>query len=82
MKKVSNSRSNSSKTSDKPRGKKSDSVSKGDKKPRKFEERGDKDDKNHVNLTAEDQKRSADPVALTIGNRPASMMALIGKMTA
>ena len=45
MKKVSNSRSNSSKTSDKPRGKKSDSVSKGDKKPRKFEERGDKDDK-------------------------------------
>ena len=45
MKKVSNSRSNSSKTSDKPRGKKSDSVSKGDKKPRKFEKRGDKDDK-------------------------------------
>jgi 23S rRNA (guanosine2251-2'-O)-methyltransferase len=45
MKKVSNSRSNSSKTSDKPRSKRNDSASKGDKKPRKFEERGDKDDK-------------------------------------
>jgi 23S rRNA (guanosine2251-2'-O)-methyltransferase len=45
MKKVSNSRSNSSKTSDKPRSKKNDNASKGDKKPRKFEERGDKDDK-------------------------------------
>lgn len=45
MKRVSNSRSNSSKTSDKPRAKKNDSASKGDKKPRKFEERGDKDDK-------------------------------------
>lgn len=45
MKKVSNSRSNSSKTSDKPRSKKNDNASKGDKKPRKFEERGDKDEK-------------------------------------
>ncbi|MEO1815219.1 MAG: 23S rRNA (guanosine(2251)-2'-O)-methyltransferase RlmB [Acetobacterium sp.] len=45
MKKVSNSRSNSSKTSDKPRSKRNDNASKGDKKPRKFEERGDKDDK-------------------------------------
>jgi 23S rRNA (guanosine2251-2'-O)-methyltransferase len=45
MKKVSNSRSNSSKTSDKPRSKKNDNASKGDKKTRKFEERGDKDDK-------------------------------------
>ncbi|WP_026395283.1 23S rRNA (guanosine(2251)-2'-O)-methyltransferase RlmB [Acetobacterium malicum] len=45
MKKVSNSRSNSSKTSDKPRSKKNDNTSKGDKKPRKFEERGAKDDK-------------------------------------
>lgn len=45
MKRVSNSRSNSSKTSDKPRTKKNDSASKSDKKPRKFEERGDKDDK-------------------------------------
>lgn len=45
MKKVSNSRSNSSKTSDKPRSKKNNNASKGDKKPRTFEERGDKDDK-------------------------------------
>ncbi|MBC3901336.1 23S rRNA (guanosine(2251)-2'-O)-methyltransferase RlmB [Acetobacterium malicum] len=45
MKKVSNSRSNSSKTSDKPRSKKNDNASKGDKKPRQFEERGAKDDK-------------------------------------
>lgn len=45
MKKVSNSRSNSSKTSDKPRSKKSDNVSKGDKKPRQFEEHGAMDDK-------------------------------------
>ncbi|WP_373481809.1 23S rRNA (guanosine(2251)-2'-O)-methyltransferase RlmB [Acetobacterium sp.] len=45
MKKISNSRSNSSKTSDKPRSKKSDNASKGDKKPRQFEERGAKDDK-------------------------------------
>lgn len=45
MKKISNSRSNSSKTSDKPRSKKSDNASKGDKKPRQFEERGTKDDK-------------------------------------
>lgn len=45
MKKVSNSRSNSSKTSDKPRSKKNDNPSKGDKKPSKFEERGARDEK-------------------------------------
>lgn len=49
MKRISNGRSNSSKKSDKPRGKKKDAI-KGDKKPRKFEERGAKDEKNTRNF--------------------------------
>lgn len=61
MKKISNSRSNSSKTSDKPRSKKSDNASKGDKKPRQFEERGAKDDKKPRKFDSRGSKEDRGP---------------------
>ncbi|AWW26737.1 23S rRNA (guanosine(2251)-2'-O)-methyltransferase RlmB [Acetobacterium carbinolicum] len=61
MKRVSNSRSNSTKTSDKPRGRKSDNAPKDDKKPRKFEERGARDDKKSRKFDARGPKEERGP---------------------
>ena len=61
MKRESNSRSNTGKTSEKPRGKKNDPAVKGDKKPRRFEERGAKDDRKPRKFDSRDTREERGP---------------------